>query len=201
MCRLTSGRSRAIHYDRIRGRQRDQPPLGRGKPCGIKRPGADTCHMAVPPVIAAVVFGQHHPLKHSPQLRAGHPQQHLGLGQALFDIEVVTVQGDTPVPIGRPGEQRVGEVTGQFVRSVEPTFRRPEDLDGDRREAPIRQEPLMGGGVIELDEGLMAPLQLGRRAGEGELIVLQAPLDIEVCFHPVEVAFTLRTDDGLMPDL
>ena len=105
--RLTSGRSRAIHHDRIRGRQWDQPPLGRGKPCGMKRPGADPCHMAVPPVIAAVVFGQHHPLKHGTQLCAGHPQQHLGLGQALFDIEVVTVQGDTPVPIRRPGEQRV----------------------------------------------------------------------------------------------
>jgi hypothetical protein len=28
MGRLTSGRSRAIHHDGIRGRQRDQPPLG-----------------------------------------------------------------------------------------------------------------------------------------------------------------------------
>jgi hypothetical protein len=32
---------------------------------------------------------------------AGHPQQHLGLGQTFFDREVVTVQGDAPVPINR----------------------------------------------------------------------------------------------------
>ena len=70
-----------------------------------KRPGADPGHMAVPPVIAAVVFGQYHPFKHGTQLGAGHPQQDSRLGQAFFDIEVITVQGDTPVPIGRP---RVG---------------------------------------------------------------------------------------------
>lgn len=130
MGRLTSGRPRAIHHDGICGRQGDQPPLGRGKLGGIKRPGADVCHAAVPPVIAAVVFGQHHPLKHGPQVGAAHPQQHLSLGQALFDREVVTVQGDTPVPIRRPGEQRLGEVAGEFVRRVEPTFRRPSaDVD------------------------------------------------------------------------
>jgi hypothetical protein len=41
----------------------------------------------------------------------------------------------------------------------------------------------VGGGVVDLDEGLMALLQLGRGAGQGELIVIQAPLDIKVRFH------------------
>jgi hypothetical protein len=38
----------------------------------------------------------------------------------------------------------------------------------------------MGGGIVSLDEGLMPLLQLGWRAGQGELIVIQAPLDIKV---------------------
>ena len=183
MCRLTSGRSRAIHHHGIFGRQRDQRALRRGKACGMKHPGARSLHVAVPPIIAAVVLGQDHVLKHRPQLLAGHPQQHLRLGQALFDIEVVAVQGDTPIPIGRAGEQRLGEVAGEFVRRVESAFRRSQDLDRDRREPPILQEPLMGRGVVGLDEGLMALLQLRWRAGEGELVVIQPPLNVEVGLH------------------
>jgi hypothetical protein len=44
----------------------------------------------------------------------------------------------------------------------------------------ILEEALMGGGVVGPDEGLMALLQLGRGAGEGELIVVEAPLDVEM---------------------
>jgi hypothetical protein len=58
----------------------------------------------------------------------------------------------------------------------------------------------MGGGVVCLDEGLMLPLQFYGRAGEGELIVIQAPLDVKVGFHEVPVTLTLSTDDGLMLD-
>jgi hypothetical protein len=46
----------------------------------------------------------------------------------------------------------------------------------------IVQEPLVGRRIVRLDEDLMHMLQRRRRAGQGELIVVQAPLDVEVGF-------------------
>ena len=91
-----------------------------------------------------------------------------------------TMEGDTPIPVGGAREHGLGEVAGESLGGIEPAFRRSQDLDRDRREPPIAQEPLMRGGVIRLDERLMALLELRWRAGEGELIVVEAPLDGKV---------------------
>jgi hypothetical protein len=53
-------------------------------------------------------------------------------------------------------------------------------------------------GVVGLDKGLMAILELRRRAGEGELIVVEAPLDVEMRLHQVLIAFALGAGDRRM---
>jgi hypothetical protein len=58
------------------------------------------------------------------------------------------MEGDTPIPIGRAGEHRLGKVAGEFFQGILPAFGRSQDLDRDRGEAPILEEPLMSGGVI-----------------------------------------------------
>jgi len=61
-----------------------------------------------------------------------HPEQHLGLGQAFFDIEVVAMQGDTAIPIRRPWEHGMGEPARQFVGAVWSAFRLCQDMDRNR---------------------------------------------------------------------
>ena len=111
------------------------------------------------------------------------------------------MEGDRPIPMGRPWEHRVGEVAGELLRSIPSAFGRPEDFDRDRRESPILQEPLMGRGVVGLDEGLMARLELRRRAREGDLIIIQPPLDVDMGLHEVLIAFALRALNRLMLNL
>ena len=65
----------------------------------------------------------------------------------------------------------------------------------------IFEESLMGRRVVALDEGLMALFEFRRRTGQGELIVIEAALDVKVCLHPVQVALAFGADDGLVPDL
>jgi hypothetical protein len=59
----------------------------------------------------------------------------------------------------------------------------------------------MGRGVVGLDERLMALLELRRRAGQGKLVVVETPLDVEMCLHQILIALALRANDGLMLDL
>jgi hypothetical protein len=68
-------------------------------------------------------------------------------------------------------------------------------------EPPILQKPLIRRGIVGLDEGLMPLLQFGWGASEGELIVVQPPLDIEVGLDQVLIALPLGTLDGLMGEL
>jgi hypothetical protein len=95
---------------------------------------------------------------------------------------MVAMEGDTPIPIGDAREHRLGEVTGEGLGGIESAFRRAQHLDRDRWEAPILQESLMGGGIVSLDEGLMALVQFSRRASQRELIVIEPPLDIKMRF-------------------
>jgi len=45
-------------------------------------------------------------------------------------------------PIGHPGEHGLGEVVGEFLWGIHPALRRSQDLDRNRRNSPILQEPL-----------------------------------------------------------
>ncbi len=146
-------------------------------------------------------LGEDDVVKHGSQLLAGHPQQDLRAREPLLDKEVVAVQRDTPMAVGRPRDHGLGEVAGQLLWRVDAAPGASQDLNRNRGEPLILQEPLMGGRVVELDEGLMALLEFHRRAGQGELIVIEAPLDVKGCFHPVLIALALSADDRLMLDL
>jgi hypothetical protein len=67
------------------------------------------------------------------------------------------------------------------------------------------EQTLVGGGVVGVDESLMPLLQRQRCCRQGELIVVQLPLDIEldieVGFHQVLITLALRAFNGLMPEL
>ena len=169
----TPERSSRVNHEGVLGRQWDERPLGRGKACGVKHALAHIFHMPVPPIIPTVIFGQYHVVKGRPQLLAGHPQQHLRLGETFLHIEVVTVQGDTAMAICRPREEGVREAAGELFQSIDPALGSPEDLEGNRGEALIMEKPLMRRRVIDVDESLMALLKLQGGAGQGELVVVQ----------------------------
>src|SRR5215475_1874412 len=59
----------------------------------------------------------------------------------------------------------------------------------------------MRGRVIEMHEGLMALFQVARTRGEGKLIVIEPPLNIEVRLDPIEITLALGTHDRFMVDL
>jgi hypothetical protein len=111
------------------------------------------------------------------------------------------MQGDTAIAVGGPRKQGLREVAGEVLGGIESAFGRSQDRDRDRRESPILQEPLMGRGVVGLEEGLMALLECRRHAGQRELVVVEPPLNVEVRFHPVQVAFALRAYNSFMADL
>ena len=59
----------------------------------------------------------------------------------------------------------------------------------------------MGGSVVELHKRLVRLLELQRRGAQRELIVIQAPLHIEMRFHPIQIAFPFGTLHRLMINL
>ena len=139
--------------------------------------------------------------KRRPQGFASHPEQPPRMGKALFQVKVVTVQGDTAISIRGAWEQALRACAGQLVFGVDAAFRLPENLHRNRRPPLILQEALVCRGVVGLDARLMARLELRRRAGKGELRVLEAPLDVEMRLHQVLIALALGADNRLMRNL
>ena len=56
----------------------------------------------------------------------------------------------------------------------------------------------MCGGVVEGEKLLMRFVKLVGSPGQRQLVVIQAPLDVKVCFHQVLVALARGTHNGLM---
>jgi hypothetical protein len=59
----------------------------------------------------------------------------------------------------------------------------------------------MGGGVVDLHKHLVGLLELQRRGAQRELIVIQAPLHIEMRFHPIQIAFPFGALNRLVINL
>ena len=79
------------------------------------------------------------------------------------------------------------EFLHQHLLGIAPALRRPQDLDWDRWQALIGEQPLMRRRIIGVDEGLMALFQVSGSAGERKLIVIEPPLDIEMRLNPVQI--------------
>ena len=197
---LTCHRLGAIKHPRFLRRQGHQRALGRRKACGGKHAVADVFDFVLAPIIVTVLRGQHHVVPNRPQLLSVHPQEHLGLGYARFHIEMVTVQGDTPRAIGGTRKQRPRKLAGEFLLGLYPALGLTQDVERDRRGELVCEEPRMRRRIIGFDKGLLEPFELPWRGGSRALVVAQAALDIDVRFHPMQVAFAVRTFHGLVID-
>jgi hypothetical protein len=74
------------------------------------------------------------------------------------------MQGDTAVAVGGAWKERVSEFLCEHLLRIAPALRRSQDLHGYGWEALSAEQALMGGRIIELDEGLMALFQVARGA-------------------------------------
>src|SRR5919109_857351 len=104
------------------------------------------------------------------------------------------------IPVRRAPEQVMHELAVQVLRGVEAAFGLPKHVTRDRGIKPLPEEPLMRGGVVELDERLVPLFKLHRRLCERELVIIQPPLDVKVRFHEVLPAFPSPTGDRPMVD-
>src|ERR1041384_2922339 len=111
------------------------------------------------------------------------------------------MQSDTAVAVGRPRKERVGKFLRQHLQGIASALGWPQDLDWDGWEALISQQTLMGGCIIELDDGLVALVQVAGGARQGTVIVIEPALDIEMGFDAVHVILPLLTRDSLMVSL
>src|SRR5262249_28668820 len=106
------------------------------------------------------------------QLLSIHLEQDARMRQPFFDIEMLTVYGHAPIVIRCAGQHRLHKLARQFVLRVKAALRRAEHLHGHGGEPLILEEPLMGRGVVGLDEELMQRLSRDRRPRQGKLVII-----------------------------
>src|SRR5712691_134278 len=111
-------RLRTIQHQEFLRIERDQRALWWGKTRGVKAPLADVANCVGAPIVTAAIRGDDHVVKHSPQLIAIDPQQHLGLRQAFFDIEMVAVECDTAIAVGGPWKERPRKLPAQLFGTI-----------------------------------------------------------------------------------
>ena len=93
------------------------------------------------------------------------------------------------------------KLPAELLLCVDPPFGGSQHLEWERWGELFLEQTLVGGGVVGVDESLMPLLQRQRCGRQGELIVVQPPLDIEVGFHQVLITLALRAFNGLMPEM
>ena len=71
-------------------------------------------------------------------------------------------------------------------------------MQGDGGHKPFLKQALVGGGVVEREKPLMRLVKLAWGPGQGQLVVIQAALNITMSLHQVHVALALGTHNGLM---
>jgi len=152
------------------------------------------------PIIPTVIFGEDHIVQDGAELLSVDPEQDLALGDAGLSREVVARQGDTTVAVGRPRKERMGEFLREHLLGIAPALGGPQDLDRDGWQALIGEQPLMGGRIRGVEEGLLALCQGTRGTGERKLRVIEPSLAIKMGLDPVEITLPLWTHDGLMVD-
>src|SRR5690242_16477094 len=106
---------------------------------------------------------------------------------------MVAMERDTAKAIRGSRKERPRKLPVEFYWSVPAPFSLAQHHQWNGRIEPVLEEPLMGGRVIEVQKGLMGLLKLQRRGRQRELIIIQAPLHIEMRFHPIKIAFPFGT--------
>src|SRR5712664_763485 len=104
---------------------------------------------------------------------------------------MIPVQRDAAIAIGGAREEGASERALELLGGIQTPFGLSQHLQGDGGSKPLLEQALVGGGVVELQKVLMGLLELQQRLRQGKLIVIQAPLDVEMCLHQVHVALAL----------
>jgi hypothetical protein len=71
-------------------------------------------------------------------------------------------------------------------------------VQGDGGRKAFLKQALVGSGVVEREKPLMRLVKLRWGPGQGQLVVIQASLNIKMSLHQVHVALALGTHNGLM---
>ena len=99
------------------------------------------------------------------------------------------------MPVRRAPEEVMHELAVQVLRRIEAAFGLPQYVTWDRWITPLPQEPLMRGGIVELDKRVVPLFKLYRRLRERALVIRQLPLAVNVRLHEVLPAFPGPTGD------
>jgi hypothetical protein len=89
-------------------------------------------------------------------------------------------QGDTAVGMGRARKEIVRNVAVQLLSALDAPCGLAQDLQGNRRVKPVVESSLMGGGGVGGHEGVVRLLERRGGGGQGELVIIEAPLDVEM---------------------
>ena len=95
-------------------------------------------------------------------------------------------------------EEGVGKLLLELLRGNQPPLALSQDVQGDRGGKLLLEQALVGGGVVEDEKPLMRFFELLRGPGQGQLVVIQAPLNIKVRLHQVHIALALGTHNGVV---
>jgi hypothetical protein len=117
---------------------------------------------------------------------------------ACLPINMVAREGDTAIVIRRSGKEPLDKLPCQVVGRIEPAFGCAQDLQGNGGRKLFLEQALMGGRIVGVHAGLMGLCKRCGRLRQGDLIIVQAPLDITVRCHEVLGAFALGTNHRLM---
>ena len=94
-------------------------------------------------------------LTSGPSFLAVHPQQHLLLRQPLVYREMITVQGDAAIAMGDAWKEGARALARALLGRRQTSCGLPQHIQGNRGGEVLFEQPLVGGGVIELQKALM----------------------------------------------
>src|SRR6266849_1255842 len=92
---------------------------------------------------------------------------------------MITVQRDAAIAIGDAREEGVGKLLVELLWRHQPPLAFPQDVQGNGGGKLFLEQALVGGGVVEGEKLLMRFFELPRGPGQGQLVVIQAPLNIK----------------------
>jgi hypothetical protein len=149
-------------------------------------------------VLATVVCGYDDVVTHRAQCMALEPEQHRGLGQPLLPLEMLPMQGDTAITLGRTGTEDGWKRACQVVGRLPPAFGLASPLQGEGWRKRLVEHALRRRGVGELADILVGLLELQRRARQGAWVSIHPPLNIAMALHEMQSAFALGTGHGVV---
>src|SRR5262244_168111 len=114
----------------VMGRHRNEGALKRSKTRKVKYPITNVDDFLRAPIVATLIRREDHMIQDRASLLSIDPQEDPGLRYTGFHVEMVTMQRDTSILIGRAGKDRAGKPPGELLQGREPSFGLAEHLQG-----------------------------------------------------------------------